>query len=128
ARSALWILVPVAGIARPPDDDEVRPAVVIQVFGPAGEAAGIPFAARAGAVAVIFDLADLVQLPSRGLVPNITGQDVQLAVLVHVRDRHPFRTKHLVHHRLLPADEWRGGIGPLEESWDGQSRQEQKRK
>ena len=50
-------------------------------------------------------LANLVDfLPIRALEPNFAGQDVQVAVLVDVRDRDAFGAELLFNDDLLPGD------------------------
>src|SRR6185312_10562800 len=94
------VLVPERGDAGEADHDLVGPAVAVDVVGPAGHARAI----AAQAVAVIARLADVVLRPRRRLVPRIADQDVGLAVLVDVGDRHPLGPELSLDHRLLPRD------------------------
>jgi hypothetical protein len=50
-----------------------------------------------------------VAFPLGSFVPDITGNDIELAVAVDVGYRHTFRPKLAVEHELLPADRlWLG--------------------
>ena len=97
---ALGVLQPVARGAGEVDDDEVGPAVAVEVFGPAGEA----MAVGAVAVVVVAEFADRVHLPVGRLVPRLAVEDVHLAVLVHVGDGDAFGAEDLVQDGLLPGD------------------------
>ena len=88
------------GFARKADDDQVGPAVVIDVGGKAGEA----LAVAGGPVAEIAGRADFVHRPIRGLVPNVAYQDVELAISIHVGDRDAFGAEHSINLRLLPSN------------------------
>src|SRR5579871_6555907 len=101
---ALRILIPMTGIPRPADDDEVRPAIVIDIRGPAGERAAVTLSTGARAVAVIFRLTNLVHFPVGCFVPNISSQNVQFAIPVHVRNGHSLGAERFVHDGLLPTD------------------------
>src|SRR5262249_14760003 len=109
AGPALRVFVPMARIARPTDDDEVRPTVVVDVGGPAGKASAVALATGTGAVTVVFHLTNLMHAPIRCLVPNVAGQNVHLAVPVHVGDGDAFGTEDFVDHRLLPSNRLRRG-------------------
>ena len=108
ARLALGVFVPVGGLAGEADDDLVGPAVAVDVVGPAGHA----LAVAVQAVAVIAGLADVVLVPGRGLVPGVADEDVDLAVLVDVGDRHALGAELALDHRLLPRD-GRGLVVPM---------------
>ncbi len=95
---ALGVLVPVRGNAGKTDNDLVGPAVAVDVVRPAGHALAI----AVETVAVIARLPDVVLDPRRGLVPRITDQHVELAVLVDVGDRHALGPELALDHRLLP--------------------------
>src|SRR5262249_13844374 len=103
----LGVLVPVARLAGEADDDDVRPAVAVEVLGPAGEA----LAVVAQAVAVVAELADLVHLPGRRFVPGLAVDDVGPGVAVDVGDGHALGAEDLVEDRLLPADGFAGHAG-----------------
>src|SRR5262249_61812267 len=74
------VLIPVARFAGEGNDDQVRPAVAVDILGPASEA----FAIGVGAVAVISDLANFMHLPVGRFEPNIAHEDVHFAVPVDV--------------------------------------------
>src|SRR5262249_61956331 len=95
----LRVLEPVAGGAGEVDHDQVRPAVPVEVVGPAAEAVAV----AGGPVAVVAEFADLVHLPRRGLVPGLAGEDVHLAVPVDVGDGDALGAEGPVGLRLLPA-------------------------
>ena len=100
ARLALGVFVPEGRHAGEADDDLIDPAVAVDVVGPAGHA----LAVAVQAVAVIARLADVVLGPRRGLVPRVADQHVELAVLVHVGDRHALGAELALDDRLLPRD------------------------
>src|SRR5207249_1024309 len=80
---ALRILVPIAGSAWEANDDVIGPAIAVDVIGPAAKA----LAVAVESVAEIPKwLTDFMHLPIRRFVPNLTGENIHPAVLVHIRD------------------------------------------
>src|SRR5262245_35055105 len=94
-----------AGRARKIDDDQVRPAVVIDVVRPASETMAITI--RAIAVAAWF--LNLVHLPVRRLVPDFAGKNVRPSVPIDVGYGHAFGAECFVDHGFLPGN----GRGPV---------------
>src|SRR5262249_23178719 len=82
------------------DHDHVRPPVAVEVAGEDGES----IAVAVGAVAAVADGSNAVQLPGRGLIPEVADRDVGLAVAVEGGDCDPLRTELRVNLRLLPGD------------------------
>src|SRR4029079_2987405 len=97
---ALRVLHPVTRRAGEVDDDEVLPAVTVEVVAPAGERpAVIP-----QAVLVVHVRLHLVRFPVRRFVPELAVEDVDLTVLVHIPDGHAFGPELGIEYRLLPGD------------------------
>src|SRR5262249_9534148 len=99
-RFPLRILIPMAGGSREANDNQVGPAVAVDVGRPAGKRVAV--AGRA--VPIAADRPDLVHLPVRRLIPNIARQNVQAAITVDVRDRDSLGVDPAIDDSFLPGN------------------------
>ena len=99
-RLAFGVLHPVARRPGEVDDDEVGPAVRVDVLGPAREHAAVV----AETVLVVLVRLQLVRGPVRRFVPVLAVEHIDLAVLVHVADGDPLGPELRVQNGLFPGD------------------------
>ena len=100
----LGVLEPPGGRAGKIDHEQIGPAIVIHIFRKAAERIAV-----AAGVHVRGLLRQVVHLPVGGLIPDPSGGNVQLAVLVEIGYRYAFAAELGVELRPLEAD----GLGWL---------------
>src|SRR5947209_8316373 len=100
ALSTLRVFIPVSRLAGKADDDLIGPTVAVDIVGPTEHTFAIAFEA----VAIVTDLANLMDLPVRGFIPNVPAEDIHFSVFVDVGDGDPFGAELLVDDGLLPGN------------------------
>lgn len=95
----LGILVPEARSAGKPDQDQIVPSVAVHVVAKVAKAVAVAFRA-----VVFAGCANLVHLPIGGLVPDISGHNVNLAVVIDVERGHAFGAEGFIEIDPLPMN------------------------
>src|SRR5262245_24000680 len=90
------ILIPMSDLAGKRNYNHVWIPVSVKIIAPGAEPAAVPF----GAI-VCCRLANLMHLPIGCFIPDVTGQDIQLAVLIYIGHLDSFRPKRRVHYNRL---------------------------